>query len=429
MSLRLLFYHFVFHVLFHSQGDGSIAQLADSEFAPSPPHLRTPTPQPPLTPDAPHDAQTVPPPDSPISEALTSPSPLPPDVEMNAVAPDEDHSSELGDLRLPSSDMSSEHADEPSLELPDEEPSLPLIGDVEDSADVPVASSIASPEPAPVETAADIGMDIGADQPQPEALSEPVEVMEEIVAPVTPMETDTDQLAAEITEELIPEALVSPSIAEDIYLQQDTDMDVDAVGEPYIELNESVSPVPEREHSAAAAPTPTAIQTEAQDLSSLSPAPTPAPTPVPTPAPILALPPSAFILPPKPSTEVFIPVALTPVGESTQYALDSAIPEPRTLTVNEWLSPEFSLGRKYTLPPAKSLPLDQQRRLKLGKNQRKKDKEKDKGTENRKDGIEDWAPLGINKWGVTVKTNPLWKRVSRATKTMSTQDWNVSPLF
>jgi chromatin modification-related protein VID21 len=95
--------------------------------------------------------------------------------------------------------------------------------------------------------------------------------------------------------------------------------------------------------------------------------------------------------------------------------------------VNEWLSPEFSLGRKYTLPPAKSLPMDQQRRLKLGKNQRKKDKEKDKGAENRKDNTEDWTPLGINKWGVTIKTNPLWKRVSRATKTMSTRDWNVSP--
>ncbi|KAH9050689.1 hypothetical protein EDB84DRAFT_1259038 [Lactarius hengduanensis] len=132
------------------------------------------------------------------------------------------------------------------------------------------------------------------------------------------------------------------------------------------------------------------------------------------------------MLPPKPSTEVFIPVTLTPVGESAQYALDSANPEARSLSVNEWLSPEFSLSRNYTLPPVKSLPLDQQRRLKLGKNQRKKDREKDKGAENRKDGTEEWAPLGINKWGVTIKTNPLWKRVSRATKTMSTRDWNVA---
>jgi chromatin modification-related protein VID21 len=345
-----------------------------------------------------------------MSEALTPPSPLPPDAEMNPVAPEEDHSSDLGELRLPSPDIPLEHVDdvdEPSLELPDEEPPLPLVDD--HSEDVPVVPSIVSPEHTPVD--ADPDPDTGADVPQPEVLSEPVEDVEEIIAPVTPMETDSDQLAAEITEEPRPEALVSPSIAEDIYLLDDTEMEVDAEGETLIEP-ESITPVPEREHSEPA-PTPTAYQTEVQ--------------PSPVAAPMVALPPSAFILPPRPSTEVFIPGTLTPVGESPQYVLASASPEPRSLTVNEWLSPEFSLGRKYTLPPAKSLPMDQQRRLKLGKNQRKKDKEKDKGAENRKDNTEDWTPLGINKWGVTIKTNPLWKRVSRATKTMSTRDWNVSP--
>jgi chromatin modification-related protein VID21 len=67
--------------------------------------------------------------------------------------------------------------------------------------------------------------------------------------------------------------------------------------------------------------------------------------------------------------------------------------------------------------------------LKLGKSLRKKDKEKDKVPEARKDGTDDWMPLGINKWGVTIKANPLWKRVSRATKTMTTRDWNVSVPF
>ena len=417
MRVHSPFHHFAHYVLFQSQEVGSIAQLADSEFAPSPPHLRTPSPEPALTPDAYHDAPMAPPPDSPMSEPLTPPSPLPPDVEMNTVAPEEDHSSEHGDLRLPSPDLSLEHVDEPSLELLDEEPPLPLVGD--HSEDEPVVSPVASPE----RTSADTDADTGAEMPQPEILSEPVEDIEEIIAPVTPMETDSDQLVTELTEESRPEALVSPSIVEEIYLREDTDMDVDAmgedaveedaVGEPLIEPDENITPVPEREHSAAP-PTPPTYQTEVQ--------------PSPVAAPMVALPPSAFILPPKPSTEVFIPVTLTPVGVPPQYALDSASPEPRSLTVNEWLSPEFSLSRKYTLPPVKSLPMDQQRRLKLGKNQRKKDKEKDKGAESR-NGTEDWAPLGINKWGVTIKTNPLWKRVSRATKTMSTRDWNVSPSF
>ena len=412
MRVHSLFDRFAHYVFFHSQEVGSIAQLADSEFAPSPPHLRTPSPQP--TPDAYHDASMAPPPDSPMSEALTPPSPLPPDVEMDPVALEEDHSSELGELRLPSSDIPLEHVDvtdEPSLEFPDEEPPLPSVGG--QSEDVLVVPSIASPERASVD--ADPDPDTGADMPQPEVPSEPVEDIEDIVAPVTPIEADSE-LAAEITEESRPEALVSPSIVEDLYLQDDMeiDVDVDAEGEPHLEPESSI-PVPEREHSEPA-PSPIAYQTEVQ--------------PSPVAAPMVALPPSAFILPPKPSNEVFIPVTLTPVGESPQYVLDSASPEPRSLTVNEWLSPEFSLGRKYTLPPAKSLPMDQQRRLKLGKNQRKKDKEKDKGAENRKDNTEDWTPLGINKWGVTIKTNPLWKRVSRATKTMSTRDWNVStPLY
>ena len=390
------------YVLFHSQEAGSIAQLADSEFAPSPPHPRTPTP---LTPDAYHDAPMAPPPDSPMSDALTPPSPLPPDVEMNPVAPEEDHSSDLGDLQLPSSEISLQHVDEPSLELelPDEDPPLPLVGDVDHSEDTPVDPSITSPECTPTDT----GSDTGADMPQPEDI-------EDITAPSTPMETDSDQLAAEITEEPRPEALVSPSIVEETYLQEDTDMDVDAVGEPHVEPDESITPIPEREHSATP-PAPTAPQTEVESL--LSPVAY---------TPVVALPPSAFMLPPK--TEVFIPVKLAPVGEPPQYALDLTSPEARSLTVNEWLSPEFSLSRKYTLPPVKSLPLDQQRRLKLGKNQRKKEKEKDKGTESRKDA-EDWTPMGINKWGVTIKSNPLWKRVSRATKTMSTRDWNVSPLL
>ena len=398
-----LYYHLAHFVLFQSQGAGSIAQLADSEFAPSPPHLRTPTP---LTPDAYHDAPAAHSPDSPMSDPLTPPSPLPPDVEMDPVAPEEDHSSDLGDLQLP--DISLEHVDEPSLELelPGEEPPLPLVGDIDHTEDVLLDPSITSPERTP----ADTGSDADADKPQAEDI-------EEIIAPATPMETDSDQLAAETTEELRPEALVSPSVVEDIYLQEDTAMDVDAEGEPYVDPDETITPVPEREHSAAP-PSPTTPQAEVQPSALLSPVAS---------APVVALPPSAFILPPK--TEVIIPVRLTPVEEPPQYALDLSSPEPRSLTVNEWLSPEFSLSRKYTLPPVRSLPLDQQRRLKLGKNQRKKDKEKDKGAESRKDGTDDWTPLGINKWGVTIKTNPLWKRVSRATKTMSTRDWNVSPSF
>ncbi|KAF8264143.1 hypothetical protein EI94DRAFT_1703489 [Lactarius quietus] len=85
-----------------------------------------------------------------------------------------------------------------------------------------------------------------------------------VITPVTPMETDSDQLAAEIIEESRPEALVSPSIVEDIYLWEDTDMDIDAVGEPHIKPDESITPAPEREQHSAPLPTPPAHQTEVQ---------------------------------------------------------------------------------------------------------------------------------------------------------------------
>lgn len=198
-------------------------------------------------------------------------------------------------------------------------------------------------------------------------------------------------------------------------------MDVDVVGESRAEADDPVLLTPERRSQSAVPPTPSPKASQTEGHSSPSPPPPPAQTFF---AP-LALPPSAFILPPRPSTEVFIPAALAPIGVSPQYSLGVATAEPRSLTTNEWLNPEFSLNRNYTLPFAKSFPLDQQRRLKLGKSLRKKDKEKDKVPESRKDGIDDWTPLGLNKWGVSIRANPLWKRVSRATKTMSTRDWNV----
>jgi chromatin modification-related protein VID21 len=399
-------------ILFYSQsqGAGSIAQLADSEFefiASSPYQPSSP----PIS-DITHDTPSVLPYGSPMSEALSSPSPLPLDAETDSVAPPEDGSPELGGSRPPSPDTAMEVIEDVSVEVLDEESPPPLQVD-------PDRPELASPLPLSSSPEAPIA-ETGADALLAEDLSDVFEDTEQTMVSVAPSEAGPTQFVIESSDEDSKfEGSTSPVTTEQVTVQED--MDVDVVGEFRAEVDEPVLLTPERRSESAVTPSPSpqVSQTEGRT----SPAP-PSPPALPVFGP-LALPPSAFILPPRPSTEVFIPAALAPIEESPQYSLDVATAEPRSLTTNEWLNLEFSLNRKYTLPFAKSLPLDQQRRLKLGKNLRKKDKEKDKVPDSRKDGIDDWTPLGINKWGASIRANPLWKRVSRATKTMSTRDWNV----
>jgi chromatin modification-related protein VID21 len=351
-----------------------------------------------------------------MSEALSSPSPLPLDAEIDSVAPPEEGSPELGGSRPPSPDTAMEVIEDVSVEVLDEEPPPPLRVD-------PDRPEVASPLPLSPSPEAPV-LETSADALLAEDLSDVFEDTEQTMVSVAPSEAGPTQLVIEPSDEdSKSEGLTSPVTTEQVTVQED--MNIDVVGEFRAEADEPVLLTPERRSQSAVTPSPSpqASQTEGHT----SPAPPPSPA-LPFFAP-LALPPSAFILPPRPSTEVFIPAALAPIGESPQYTLDVATAEPRSLTTNEWLNLEFSLNRKYTLPFAKSLPLDQQRRLKLGKSLRKKDKEKDKVPESRKDGIDDWTPLGINKWGVSIRANPLWKRVSRATKTMSTRDWNVRIFF
>lgn len=390
-----------------SQAAGSIAQLADTEFVPSPSRLSSP----PATSvsEMSHDTPSALPYGSPMSDALSPPSPLPVDEEMDPVAQADGHSPGPEGSRPPSPDPSMEVTEDVSFEVPDEEPLPPPVVDSDLPVDASTPLHSSSSDVALAET--------HAETPQVEVLSDAPDDAE-TTASVAPSEAAPVQSAVQSDEDSKSEELASPVMTEIIALEED--MDVDVVGELDAEADEPLVLFTERRSQSALPLTPEASQPEVQ--SSPSPPPPP-PPPALVPAPILALPPSAFILPPKPSTEVFIPAILAPIGDSPQYALDLAAVESRFSTTSEWLNPEFSLNRDYTLPPAKSLPPDQQRRLKLGKSQRKKEKEKDKGP---KDGTDDWTPLGINKWGVTIKANPLWKRVSRATKTMTTRDWNVS---
>lgn len=76
---------------------------------------------------------------------------------------------------------------------------------------------------------------------------------------------------------------------------------------------------------------------------------------------------------------------------------------------------------QYTLPPLNVLPAEFQRKAKPTR-RGKRDKDKDK-LDGRTHA--EWTPMGINKWGAIVRANPIHKKLSRAPKCLSTQDWSV----
>jgi chromatin modification-related protein VID21 len=127
------------------------------------------------------------------------------------------------------------------------------------------------------------------------------------------------------------------------------------------------------------------------------------------------------IIPAPPSPLIAIPPYLF---ESAPVETENRSPEspPSTSKITPY-SPA------YKLPPLKSLPVIFHRKSKSGK-QRKRDKEKEreKGSDKndtKKENKDECAPMGLNKWGATVRTNPVHRRVARATKCLSTRDWNV----
>lgn len=82
------------------------------------------------------------------------------------------------------------------------------------------------------------------------------------------------------------------------------------------------------------------------------------------------------------------------------------------------------INNQYELPPLSILPAEFQRKSKSARQSKRRDKDKDKD-KDKGDGKPEWAPMGINKWGATIRVNPVFKRISKATKCLSTRDWNV----
>lgn len=129
---------------------------------------------------------------------------------------------------------------------------------------------------------------------------------------------------------------------------------------------------------------------------------------------------------------LLIPTPTSPVADPA-FSFDEAESEPPEETPSAASTPvdaprhqsqqhHHHFNPAYTLPPIKSLPPEYARKGKSAK-QKKRDKDRDKTDGKIKD---EWAPMGLIKWGATIRANPIWKKVSRATKCLSTRDWGVA---
>lgn len=127
------------------------------------------------------------------------------------------------------------------------------------------------------------------------------------------------------------------------------------------------------------------------------------------------------------------PTIVLPAGSSVAsepgFNLEGTVPLPPTpCPPASPVQPRHQFERDYALPSLKLLPPEYNRKVRSAKLQRKREKGREKNEGRRdKDGTkDDWYPLGLNRWAATVNANPVWKRVSRATKCLSTREWAVS---
>ncbi len=82
------------------------------------------------------------------------------------------------------------------------------------------------------------------------------------------------------------------------------------------------------------------------------------------------------------------------VGSPTQTSPPTPVSSPK---------PHLQFDPQYTMPPIKTLPSEFNRRGKISKQLRKKEKEREKG-ETKKDK-DDYIPMGLNRWGFTINAN------------------------
>lgn len=137
-------------------------------------------------------------------------------------------------------------------------------------------------------------------------------------------------------------------------------------------------------------------------------------------------PPEPYLIPNKAPRPIVVLGTIAPL-KAYSFAFDSETNVPPSKEVESTAATLLRSGThaKYSLPPLKLLPAEYSRKNKS--KQRKREKEKEKNDAKR--DTNDWTPMGLNKWAATINANPVWKKVSRATKCLTSREWAVSLYF
>ncbi|KAG6891328.1 hypothetical protein C0992_008782 [Termitomyces sp. T32_za158] len=123
---------------------------------------------------------------------------------------------------------------------------------------------------------------------------------------------------------------------------------------------------------------------------------------------------------PTPTRKTIVLVTSQPsVNQGPDYTFpEVSTPQPAPLTSKDPPQRLHQFQSNFTLPPLKSLNSDHKKSKSM-----KRRREAAGVKEGRKD---DWAPMGLNKWAATVNANPVWKKVARASKCLTTREWVIA---
>ncbi|KAF9453258.1 hypothetical protein P691DRAFT_771618 [Macrolepiota fuliginosa MF-IS2] len=112
----------------------------------------------------------------------------------------------------------------------------------------------------------------------------------------------------------------------------------------------------------------------------------------------------------------------------THFTFDESLfagPEQAKIP-NSPLTHRHQYNPNYSLPLLKSLPPEFNRKVKTKSRRKEREREKEGGKEKENGKKEDSFPMGINRWAATLNANPVWKRVSRPSKCLSSREWAVA---
>jgi len=143
-------------------------------------------------------------------------------------------------------------------------------------------------------------------------------------------------------------------------------------------------------------------------------------------AEVSPLPPVSAVASPSQTTSLDTQQA-TPVPISSPDKLPQpGMSEAMALKIEQTSLDHYRFNPSYPIPPLGILPADFTKKAKSikRKKDRDRDKEREKERESKRDK-DDNVPMGLSRWAATLMANPLWRKVSRANKTLSTHDWSV----